>query len=72
MQTDMLFFDVDPMTGAMTPVSPEQQHIESEGYNVPPVPMPRPMRRRWQKLLTKYRKTMSPALAWHRATADVQ
>jgi hypothetical protein len=68
MDTDLLVFDVDPASGNITPVLPEHHHLETEGYSVPPVPMSRPQRRRWQKLLKKYRKTMSPAHAWYRAT----
>jgi hypothetical protein len=71
MDSDFLVYDVDPDSGALIPVTPEQHHMETEGYNVPPLPMPRPQRRRWQKVLKKYRKTMSPSLAWHRATSEV-
>ena len=70
MDTEFLVFDVDPTTGEVFPVTPEEHRDDTSGFTTPPVPMPRGQRRRWQRLLSKYRKTMSPARAWHRACVE--
>ena len=67
MDSRMLIIDVDPTTGEMFPVMPEDHYAETDGYNTPPIDMTRPQRRRFRTLNKKYRKTMPVQLAWAEA-----
>lgn len=69
-ETKMIVMDYDPVSGTMTPVTPEEYFAETEGYTVPDVPMNRRQRRQFAALNRKYRATMTPELAFHHAKVE--
>ncbi|WP_323768157.1 hypothetical protein [Antarctobacter sp.] len=68
--THLLVIDIDPTTGEVFPVMPDEHRSDTDGYNTPPVPMTRAQRCRFKTLNKKYRKTMPPELAWYHAVAE--
>lgn len=64
---DMMYLDIDLKTGKVTPVTPQQQREETDGFNTPPVEMTRAQRQRFRTVNRKLRKKMSDGRAYYEA-----
>ena len=70
MTIGLIVLELDPDTGRLVPVSPEQIREDYCGWTQPPEGFPRAKRRKWLHYRHDYIKAgLSAEMAWYRATS---